>query len=196
MLKTPFIRAAITILMVLLGAACSAPAQAPTITPSIPQFVGGPTKEAPIVAPSLQPTSTSNVVSQAPVCQASNSCEALDAVQVPLDCVKKVPYTNVLVPPGTTFEVVDKSGAFLCNDTAVVVNGKKVLTCHGKELYSFELKLTNSACGGGTLTTGTGQCQEGYGYDAGQKCCAPVTGATAGSTIVRVQLGACPLPNP
>ena len=138
----------------------------------------------------------SNVVSEAPVCQASNSCEALDAVQIPLDCVKKVPYTNVLVPPDTTFEVVDSSGAFICNDTGVVVNGKKVVTCHGKQLSSFELTLTNPACGDTMLSTGTGQCQQGYGFDAAQKCCLPLSGAADGSTTVSVWLGACPVPSP
>jgi hypothetical protein len=180
----------------LLGAACSVPIQLHTITPSIPQFGGGPVTKATVAAPIIQPATASDVVSQAPICQASDSCEALDAVQIPVDCVKKVPYTNVLVPPGTSFEVVDDSGAFICNDTGVVVNGKKVITCHGKQLYSFELKLTNPACGGTTLATGTGQCPEGYGFESAQKCCAPVAGAVAGSTTVRVQLAACPLPNP
>ena len=194
--KRRSILTAIVILMVPLGAACSLPAQVPTITPSVPRSTGGQTNQAPAAVPDPQPTAARVVVSQAPICQASNSCEALDAVQIPLDCVKKVPYTNVLVPPGTTFEVVDTSGAFICNDTGVVVTGKKVITCHGKELYSFELKLTNAACGGAPLSSATGQCQDGYGFDPTQKCCEPVTGAAAGSIIVRVQLAACPIPSP
>ncbi len=133
---------------------------------------------------------------QAPICQASQTCAGLDAEQIPLSCVKKVPYTNVLIPQGTTFQVQDPSGDFLCLDTGVVVNGKEVITCHGKELYSFQLQLTNPGCTGATLATGTGQCDDGFGYDASQKCCTPINAASAGSTIVTVNLGACPLPNP
>ena len=133
---------------------------------------------------------------QAPICQASQTCAALDAEQMPITCVKKVPYANVLVPIGTTFEVLDQSGDFMCLDTGVVTNGKEVLTCHGTELYSFQLRLTNVSCSASALTTGTGQCDDGYGYDAVQKCCAPITAGSAGSTIVSVNLGACPTGNP
>ncbi|MGE5073102.1 MAG: hypothetical protein ACM3MF_06710 [Anaerolineae bacterium] len=131
-----------------------------------------------------------------PLCAAAASCAALDAEQIPLQCVKKVPYTNVLVPRGTTFEVVDPSGEFSCADSGVVVNGKEVLTCHGKELYAFQLKLSNPACGASSLPTDRGQCQPGYGYDVGQNCCMPVGGDADGSTVVTVNLGACPLPQP
>ncbi len=158
---------------------------------------GGATHAA--VAPeglATQPSSVSVGVEQAPVCQASLTCAALDAEQIPLSCVKKVPYTNVLVPQGTTFEVVDQSGDFVCLDTGVVVNGKEVLTCHGTQLYSFQLRLTNAACSDATLAVGTGQCDDGFGYDAEQKCCAPLSNGSAGSTIVTVSLGACPVPNP
>ena len=196
MIRTPIILVAVTILVVLLGAACSAPPQAPTITPSIPQSAGGPTAGLPTSPPSIQPTAGGAAVAQAPVCQASNSCEALNAEQIQLDCVKKVPYTNVLVPPGSTFEVVDKTGAFICNDTGVVVNGKKVVICHGKELYTFDLKLTNPSCDSAALATGTGQCQEGYGFDPAQQCCSLITTGSTSSTTVKVQLAACPLPNP
>jgi hypothetical protein len=129
---------------------------------------------------------------QAPICQASETCAALNAEQIPLSCVKKVPYTNVLVPVGTTFEVLDQSGSFMCLDTGVVVNGEEVLTCHGTPLFSFQLRLTNAACSGSSLATGTGQCDNDYGYDSAQKCCAPSSTALAGSAVVTVNLAACP----
>lgn len=133
---------------------------------------------------------------QAPLCRASQTCAALNAEQIPISCVKKVPYTNVLVPPGTTFDVLDPSGDFMCLHTGVVVNGKEVITCHGRELDSFQLKLTNAACLANALTTGTGQCDSGYGYDAQQKCCAPVDNGASGPTVVTVNLAACPGGNP
>jgi hypothetical protein len=130
----------------------------------------------------------------APLCQSANTCTAPTAEQHEIDCVNKIPYTNVLVPQGTTFEVMDKSGDFTCNDSGNVVDGKTVLTCYGKELYSFDLKLTNSACGGSNLATGTGQCASGYGYDSAQQCCAPVGGDSSSSKTITVDLGGCPLP--
>jgi hypothetical protein len=194
--KKHFLLAAITVLVVILTAACSAPAPAaPTAAPSVPNTAAtNPTAEPlATVAPSLQPTTGGNA--QAPICQAAATCQALNAEQTPLECVKKVPYTNVLVPPGTQFEVVDKSGSYVCNDSGVAVNGKEVLTCRGTELHSFQLKLTNPSCTGAPLATGTGQCQQGYGYDAAQNCCAPVTGGSGGFAMVTVNLAGCPLPN-
>ncbi len=181
----------------LLLAACSSFVSSITSNPIARNLRAGPTQAD--VAPSTINAVASSLplgAVEAPLCQASETCAALDAEQIPLSCVKKVPYTNVLVPVGTTFEVLDQSGDFMCLDTGVVVNGKEVLSCHGTELYSFQLRLTNTACTGTSLATGTGQCEDGYGYDAEQKCCTPLSGASTGSTIVSVNLGACPLPNP
>ncbi len=178
-------------------AACTSLANLQALGPVSSPLAGGPTQaNGALDGLGAQPTALTIGAKQAPICQASETCAALDAVQIPLSCVKKVPYTNVLVPVGTSFEVLDQSGDFMCLDTGVVVNDKEVLTCHGKELYSFQLRLTNASCTDASLATGTGQCDDGYGYDAGQKCCAPVTSTSAGSTTVTVNLGACPLPNP
>ena len=191
-IRTYFLPATILVVTIL-GAACSsAPQQA--AAPSIPQSVADTPAPLATAAPNVPPPAPAGGGSLAPVCQGSASCVAPVAEQHQVDCVKKVPYTNVSVPPGTTFEVLDKSGNFNCADSGMVVNGKEVLTCHGTQLLSFDLKLTNTSCGGGTLQTGTNQCQQGYGYDAAQNCCAPVTGDSGGSTTVRVDLGACPLP--
>jgi hypothetical protein len=146
---------------------------------------------APQTGPVGQPVAA---VELAPLCQGGGACQVPTAEQYQIGCVKKVPYTNVVVEPGTSFEVLDKSGDFTCNDSGAVVNGKQVLSCYGKELFDFDLKLTNTACGGGNLQAGTGQCQEGYGFDAAQQCCAPL-GGESGSVVVRVELGPCPLPH-
>ncbi len=182
------------LLVLLLAGACSSFMKVPLPATGAP-VLGAPTHaDAGTSGPSSPPATVANAaVQQAPICQATSSCAALNAEQIPLDCVKKVPYTNVLVPKGTTFQVVDNSGAFACIDSGVVVNDKQVLTCHGKELYSFQLKLSNASCGS-SLEAGTGQCVDGYGYDAANKCCALL--GTNGSTTVTVNLGACPLPSP
>ena len=168
---------AIAALVIVVVAAC---APAATAVPEPPSSAAG----QPVAAVEL-----------APICQGGGACQVPTAAQYEIDCVKKVPYTNVLVDQGTAFEVLDKSGDFTCNDSGAVVDGKTVLTCFGKELYDFDLKLTNTACGGSALQTGTGQCQDGFGYDAAQQCCAPVGGDAPGSVVVRVELGACPLPH-
>ena len=194
--KTYYPIAAMAVLILLFAAACSAPA--PTAAPqqqaSAPTLdVQAPT-EPPMPAPTtIQPApQANNGGAQAPICQAASSCQALNAQQVQLECIKKVPYTNVLVPQGTKFETVDNTGLFVCNDTGQVVNGQDVITCRGKPLWSYNLKLTNAACGAGNLQTGTGQCQQGYGYDAAQQCCSPVTSGSAGFAMVTVNMAGCP----
>jgi len=169
---------AITALVVVAAAAC-APAATPTAAP--PAGAVG----QPVAAVEL-----------APICQgAGGACQVPTAEQFQIGCVQKMPYTNVLVDQGTAFEVLDKSGDFTCNDSGSIVDGKQVLSCFGRELYDFDLKLTNTSCGGAALQAGTGQCQQGYGFDATQQCCAPLGADSSGSVVVRVELGACPLPH-
>ena len=173
--KRSLVLVAIAMLVVVFAAAC-----APAATAVPPSGALG----QPVAAVQL-----------APICQGGSACQVPSAETYRLDCVKKVPYTNLVVDQGTTFEVLDKSGDFTCNQTSYVVDGKSVVSCYGKQLWGFDVKLTNSSCGGANLTAGTGQCQEGYGYDAAQQCCSPMGGDTAGSTVVRVELGACPVPH-
>ena len=187
---------ALTALFSLSVACSSAYVRTPTVSTRVPALSAGVANaDVATVQPGIVNTGAGAALSQAPLCAASAICAALDGVQIPLGCVKKVPYTNVLIPRGTTFEVLDKTGDFSCIDTGVVSNGKEVLTCHGKQLYAFQLRLTNAACAGAALPTGTGQCDDGYGYDATAKCCLPVTASEAGSTTVTINLGACPLPS-
>ncbi len=194
--KRLYLGVAIALPVLLLAGACSSFVQLPKPTPGVPVLGGGTNANPGTTAPNEPAATLANAsAEQPPICAATASCAALNAEQIPLDCVKKVPYTNVLVPQGTTFQVVDSSGDFSCIDSGVVVNDKEVLTCHGKELYSFQLQLRNASCGD-SLQIGTGQCQDGYGYDAAQKCCAPAGTNGDGSTTVTINLGACPLPSP
>ncbi len=183
--------------LLVLATACSASyVQTPTAGSHVPTLAVGSTNgEFLTAAPGLHEASANAASGQAPLCSATASCAALGAEQIPVGCVKKVPYTNVLVPKGTTFEVLDQSGDFSCIDSGVQVNDKEVLTCHGTPLVAFQLKLTNAACAGTVLDTSTGQCQDGYGYDATAKCCAPVSDSSAGTATVTINLGGCPLPS-
>jgi hypothetical protein len=197
MKKTTYILLVLAALLAVFASACGGAEPAPQAVPPTDAAPAAPV-EAPTqqVVPAVVPTTQTF----APACQnAASSCVAPEVP--PIDaantyCVKKIPYTNIPVPDGTTFEVLDKSGDYICADSGTFDNdGKRIITCHGRELYKFDLKLTNPACGVSNLQTGTGQCQDGFGFDAAQGCCAPLTsGGDAGSVVVTVNLGACPEP--
>lgn len=193
MRKSTYLLLVVTILMVLFVSACGSPAPATQAAPPPAEVV--PTQAPAEVAPPTQPAPAAQTF--APACQAVTACAAPDVKEVAGEqnyCVEKIPYQNIAVVPGTTFESLDPTGEFKCQDSGTVVDGKNILTCTGKELTAYDLKLTNSACGASTLATGTGQCQEGQGYDAAQNCCAPLTNTSAGSVTIKVNMGACPGP--
>jgi hypothetical protein len=170
MRKTTYLLLAMTVFVVLFASACGGSA-----TPAAP---------------------AAQAAGAVPACQAT-SCTApavKDTDVANTFCVEKIPYQNISIEPGTTFEPIDPKGELKCQDSGTVVNGKKVITCTGKQLWTYDLKLTNSSCAGNALATGTGKCQDGSGYDAAQNCCAPLTTGAAGSVTIKVNIGACPLP--
>jgi hypothetical protein len=182
MKRTTHILIAMTVLMVLFASACGLPSAAP-VDQAQPAANNGAAQPA-------QPAQNF-----APACQNATACAApavADTEGVNTFCVKKVPYQNILLEPGTIFESLDTSGELNCQDSRTVVGGKNVITCTGKELWTYQLKLTNTACGGAALATGTGQCADGQGYDAANNCCAPISVDGGGSTIINVNIGACP----
>ncbi len=194
MKKTSYILMAMTVLVVLIASACggSAPAtQAAAPVESAPNQPAPAVEVAPTEAAAVAPAQTF-----AAACQAATSCDApavADTEGVNTYCVEKIPYQNISIPVGTTFQSLDASGELKCQDTGTVVDGKAVITCTGKELWTYELKLTNSTCSSAALTTGGGQCQEGLGYDPAQNCCAPLTQGDVGSTTIKVNIGGCPI---
>ncbi|MEW6402790.1 MAG: hypothetical protein AB1649_13390 [Chloroflexota bacterium] len=191
MKKTTYILFALAVFMALFISACGGGQTAPTAAPA-------PTQPAPVV---VQPTQPPAQVIQpttgpafAPTCQnVSASCtppDVKDTVAAESFCVQQVPYQLIFLPEGTTFEVLDPAN-LTCLDNGAMQDGKHVIECHGTEEWTTELKITNVACGSNTLVTGTGQCQEGYGYDATQACCAPVTTDAGNTTIIKVNMGGC-----
>jgi hypothetical protein len=196
MKKATYFLLAVTVFVVLFASACGgSPAPATQAAPPPAEVV--PTQApAEVVEPTAQPPAAT-VQTFAPACQAATSCAAPDVKEVAGDenyCVEKIPYQNIALAPGTTFESLDPTGVFKCQDSGTDLDGKDIITCTGKELVAYELKVTNSACAANALATGTGQCQDGLGYDAAQNCCAPLTDASAGSVTVKVNMGACPGP--
>ncbi|MBI3161279.1 MAG: hypothetical protein HYZ23_02155 [Chloroflexi bacterium] len=182
-----------TALVVVFASACSnAAAPAPTQAPLPVEVV--PTTAPPVEPPPTQPLAT--VQTFAPACAAATSCSAPDVKDTTASdryCVEKIAYQNILVDDGVTFEVLDPT-KLMCADNGTMVDGKRVIECHGlvKEAWASQVKFTNTACGGGaSLATGTGQCQEGLVYDAAQNCCAPLTNSDAGSVTITINMGTC-----
>ncbi len=178
----------------LLLTACGAVATPPPVQPTIiiitPTPLSPPAGALPTPA---APTPAVTVASQyAPFCPsaASSSCTAPTIEERDRYCVKKVPYTLVAIPLNATYEVL--SSGFSCEKQAVV-NNEQILACTGKQLYTFDLKLCNSACAAPTAAAGGGQCPSGYVYNATQKCCAQAN-PDAGCVTVQVAIGGCTNP--
>ena len=197
MKQKPYFLMALTVFMVLAVSACGGAAPATQAAPPPAEAVPteAPQQAAPTQAPPEQPAAPAQTF--APACQAAISCAAPDIKDTEAAntyCVEKVPYQNIAVEPGTTFEVLDPTGELKCQDSGTVVDGKNIITCTSKELWTYELKFTNSACAASSLATGTGQCQEGLGYDAANNCCAPLNAGGSGSVVIKINMGACPVP--
>jgi len=198
MKKTNLFLLTISILVVVLVSACgggAAPATQAPVNAAPPVQQQQPTQQQPPADTPQQPAAPAQVF--APACQATTSCTAPDVKDTEAAstfCVQKIPYENIAVAPGTTFESLDPTGELKCQDSGTVVDGKNIITCSGKQLWTYELKLTNSSCAANALTTGTGQCADGQGYDATQNCCAPLTNGSGGSVTIKVNMGACALP--
>jgi hypothetical protein len=198
--KTKYVLMAMTLFVVLFASACggsAAPAEqsAPPAVESVPT-------QAPPPAEVVQPTQESAPAQAfAPACQATASCTPLTLTDKPAYetyCVRKVPYQNFLVPPGTIFEPLPKAGdpefyPLQCADSGTTQDGLSFYSCFGQELWTYDLKVTNPACAGSTLQAGTTQCEAGLGYDAANNCCAPMAGGDAGSVIIKVNMGGCPI---
>ncbi len=133
----------------------------------------------------------------APACAAApTGCEAPEVKMLDKAyCIKKVPYAIMSAPAGTTYESQDPDMA--CVDQ-MHSDGNMRVTCHSvtsKQLWSYDLKVCNSACSAPALQMGTGQCPDGQGYDPTNNCCAaPAPSGGDGCTIYQVDLGACPDP--
>ncbi|MCC7117019.1 MAG: hypothetical protein IT310_00725 [Anaerolineales bacterium] len=71
-------------------------------------------------------------------------------------CVQKIPYQNILLDPGTTFQSADSE--LKCADSGTDVDGKDVITCTGKELWTYDLTLSNASGASSTIKVNMGGC--------------------------------------
>lgn len=145
----------------------------------------------PLAAPTATLVSLATVTqSTAPICpeSAAGGCTLPTAEERDRFCVKKVPYTVVAFPPGSTYEVL--SPGFNCNDEGVH-EGMQLISCSGPQLYNFDLKICNPACAATVGQAAPGQCPLGYGFDATRQCCAPATTGQTGCIEVTFGTKAC-----
>jgi len=192
MKKTIYLMIAMTVLAGLFISACGSPAPTaqPPVEPAPTQAPAQP-EPAPTEPPAALPAAT--VQTFAPACQAAAPCAApavKDTVASDRYCVEKVPYQNILLDDGVTFEVLDPAN-LTCADNGTMAEGKHVIECHGSPAWKTQVKFTNTACSAPSLQTGAAQCQAGLGYDAANNCCAPMPAAASGSVTITVNMGAC-----
>ncbi len=149
---------------------------------------------APPSIQSVVPVTTLTTSAQsAPLCASdpiASACSAPLAEVRDKFCVQKIPYTQIALPVGTTFEPVGP--LLICTDEGIR-GGMQIITCRSPQInYSYDLKVCNSACSAASgLTVGTGQCSEGYGYSAANACCWPVPTTDAGCALFKVDIGTC-----
>lgn len=160
------------------------PVETPT---SVPTAISLPVNPTPTQSVIASPTS----IQPAPLCSVdpfASVCALPEVTTLSKLCVKKVPYTLVALPPESTFEVVDPG--LVCRDEGLR-GGKRQISCTGPQLYSYDLKVCNSACSVLPLETGTAYCEDGYGYSADAGCCWPVPVLEAGCILYKVDISAC-----
>jgi hypothetical protein len=180
---------AMLILSVLALSACNSvfvPAPTPTPAPTAILPTSAPPPIQPVVA---SPTAS---VQSAPLCTVDPlalACTPPLVEERDKFCVKKIPYALMALPVGTNFQPADSG--LTCTDEGVR-DGMQMVSCTGKRLVSYDLKVCNSTCSAAApLTTGTAQCPQGYGYNAAAGCCWPMPAPDAGCKLFKVDIGTC-----
>jgi hypothetical protein len=147
MKKTNHILMLTAVFVVIFATACS--------TPSAPATQAAPAVEQPAQEQPAAPANTEAApVESAPSAEPAQSGGELvfpDTVAEETYCVTKIPYQNLFLDPAITFEPQDPSGELKCADSGTDVDGKNVITCTGKELWTYELKLTDTSNSSSTV---------------------------------------------
>jgi hypothetical protein len=143
------------------------------------------TEPPPVIVEPTQPQ-------YAPFCQAAPAACEPPTIEMRDNkyCVKKQVYAIMAAPAGTTYEPIDPG---LTCSHQMTADGTMRIQCQAdKPLWTYQLKVCNSACSAPALAMDTGQCPAGYGFDATNQCCAsPAAGGGDGCTIYKVEVGNC-----
>jgi hypothetical protein len=181
-------------LMLVLLLALSACGTAPPPTAEVVVVKETVVVEATAEAPAAEPAAAQPAAPQyAPMCAAATADCAPPEIEMGDNayCNEKQVYAIMSASAGTTYESIDP--AMKCVDQ-VHADGSLRITCWipGKQLLAYDMKVCNSACAAPQLDMNSDQCQEGYGYDAANHCCAqPPAGGEVGCTLYTVNIGTC-----
>ncbi len=151
----------------------------PTFVPtSIPTLTSVPTE---------QPAeSVASPLPFAPACAAGVTIPVPVIQDIDKVCVRKVPYTSISIPQGATFESLDPGFSCLVEVTR---SGRTVLSCTGKQLLSFGLKVCQPAV---ISSEDAGKCSTDATFDSANQCCMTPPREGAGCSISRVDIRGCP----
>jgi hypothetical protein len=100
-------------------------------------------------------------------------------------CVEKKPYTAVSIPQGASFESLSPAMSCIEETTS---NGRAVISCTGRQLYSYPLKVCSPLP---VLESASEKCGADFSYDPAGQCCRPAPAADTGCVVFKVDLKAC-----
>lgn len=158
----------------------------PTLVPAptaIPTDTPIPTATlAPTLAPVIEAASE---VPSLPACDAGITFPKPDVKETNKACVEKKPYTALSIPEGAKFESLDPKMSCLLERTS---NGKSIISCTGKELFSYNLKVCVPPI---VSVADAGKCNGGATYYMPNECCIAPPAEGMGCTIFKVDLRSC-----
>jgi serine/threonine protein kinase len=100
-------------------------------------------------------------------------------------CVEKIPYTLISIPEGATFESLKPGLSCTIEKTS---NGKSIISCTGKQLFSYNLKVCVPPV---VSSADSGKCSQGTTFNSANQCCLAVPPDGAGCTIFKVDIRSC-----
>ncbi|MFN8414475.1 MAG: serine/threonine-protein kinase [Anaerolineales bacterium] len=163
----------------------------PPATPTVTVAAATSTLEATTVASTVAPTEAVATIAPTQIAFAL-ACSATDAIPTPVVketnkvCIQKAPYTTLEIPEGATYEVLDQG--FVCNQQ-LTSNGTTLISCTGKQLFSFDLKVCQSPV---LSNEELGKCSTDSTFNSANNCCAAVPPKEAGCTTIKVDIRGCP----
>jgi serine/threonine protein kinase len=136
--------------------------------------------------PTLAPTeAAASPLPFASSCAAGSAIPTPDVKETNKACIEKIPYTSVSIPEGATFE--SSKPEFTCK-IAATSKGKSIITCTGKQSFSYNLKV----CAPPVVSSAdSGKCAQGATFDSANQCCITTPPDGAGCTTFKVDLRSC-----
>jgi hypothetical protein len=150
------------------------PAALPTATLEVPTFTAIPPTEV-----------LASVIPFAAACTANQSIPVPSVEETNKVCVTKIPYTALRIPEGSTYTPVNPDLKCIEETTR---DGFTVISCTGKQLFSYDLKVCNTPV---LSAADLAQCSPDSTFNATDQCCAAIAPEEAGCTTFKVDIRAC-----